>query len=91
MAEAPHGTAPRLYGKNLANPLAMIMAGASLLSYLGTPEADVAARAIHESCLETIYDGIATPDLGHHASTSEFTDEVIARVHKKLEVWASLA
>jgi len=91
MAEAPHGTAPRLYGKNLANPLAMILAGASLLSYMGTPDADLASRAIYESSLETIYDGIATPDLGQSATTSEFTDEVIARVHKKLEVWAALA
>jgi isocitrate/isopropylmalate dehydrogenase len=90
MAEAPHGTAPRLYGKNVANPLAMILAGASVLSYLETPDADRASRAIYEGCLETVYDGISTPDLGHHATTSEFTDEVIARVHKKLEVWAAL-
>lgn len=90
MAEAPHGTAPRLYGKNLANPLAMILAGASVLGYVGTQAADTASRAIYESALETIYDGISTPDLGHHASTSEFTDEVIKRVRKKLDVWASL-
>lgn len=91
MAEAPHGTAPRLYGKNLANPLAMILAGASLLSYLGEPDADLASRAIYESSMETIYDGIATPDLGQSATTSEFTDEVIARVRKKLEIWSVLA
>ena len=35
MAEAPHGTAPSLFGKNLANPMAMILAGGSLLSYIG--------------------------------------------------------
>ncbi len=33
MAEAPHGTAPNLFGKNVANPMAMILAGASLLAY----------------------------------------------------------
>lgn len=90
VAEAPHGTAPGLFGKNVANPLAMILAGAGLLSYVGSAEADRASRAIYESALEAIYDGIATADLGHHASTTEFTDEVIRRVGKKLEVWGAL-
>src|SRR5436309_4747083 len=35
MAEAAHGTAPSLQGKNIANPLAMILAAASLLSFAG--------------------------------------------------------
>src|SRR5262245_20730202 len=39
MAEAPHGTAPGLQGKNVANPLAMILAGAALLTYFATAEA----------------------------------------------------
>src|SRR3954467_2545770 len=55
MAEAPHGTAPQLTGKNVANPMAMIMAGAALLHYVaedGRPEADLASRAIYESVLE---------------------------------------
>ena len=37
MAEAPHGTAPSLYGKNIANPMAMILASASLLTYFDRP------------------------------------------------------
>jgi isocitrate dehydrogenase (NAD+) len=90
IAEAPHGTAPGLFKKNVANPLAMILAGAALLTYVGTPEADRASRAIYEASLEAIYDGIATADLGHHAGTTEFTDEVIKRVTKKLEVWGTL-
>src|SRR5690349_12131071 len=44
MAEAPHGTAPSLFGKNLANPMAMILAGGSLLSPSGG-QAALAARA----------------------------------------------
>jgi isocitrate dehydrogenase (NAD+) len=90
VAEAPHGTAPGLFGKNVANPLAMILAGAGLLTYVGTPAAERASRAIYESAFEAIYDGIATADLGHHASTTDFTDEVIRRIRKKLEVWGSL-
>lgn len=90
MAEAPHGTAPALFGKNLANPLAMILAGGALLNFLNTRQATQTARAITESCLEAVYDGIRTADLGGHATTTEFTDEVIKRVRTKLEVWSSL-
>jgi isocitrate/isopropylmalate dehydrogenase len=90
MAEAPHGTAPALMGKNIANPMAMILACAALLSYVGTPEADQSSRAIYESVFESLYDGCATPDLGGHKTTSEFTDEVIRRVKTKLEAWAAL-
>ena len=89
MAEAPHGTAPALFGKNVANPMAMILAGASLLSYCG-PEGVLAARAIQESVFEAVYDQICTADLQGHSSTTEFTDEVIARTRKKIEVWGSL-
>ncbi len=90
MAEAPHGTAPGLQGKNVANPMAMILAGAALLTYYKTPEADRASRAIYESVFEAVYEGHATSDLGGQASTTEFTDDVIRRVRTKLEVWGSL-
>jgi len=93
MAEAPHGTAPALLGKNIANPMAMIMAAAALLHYIaeaGQPKADMASRAIYESVLEATATGVRTPDLGGHATTSEFTDEVIARVRTKVDIWTSL-
>jgi isocitrate dehydrogenase (NAD+) len=80
MAEAPHGTAPRLYGKNVANPLAMILAAAAILSYVDDPRASAASRAIYDAALAAVHDGIATADLGGHATTTEFTDAVIERV-----------
>ena len=89
MAEAAHGTAPSLRGKNVANPMAMILAGAALLSY-GDERAQQVGRAIRESCLEAVGQGFRTADLGGHAGTSEFTDEVIRRTRSKLEVWATL-
>jgi isocitrate dehydrogenase (NAD+) len=88
MAEAAHGTAPSLQGKNVANPMAMILAGAALLGYAERTEA--AGRAIRESCLEAVADGVRTADLGGHVGTSEFTDDIIRRVRTKLEVWATL-
>jgi isocitrate/isopropylmalate dehydrogenase len=89
MAEAAHGTAPALQGKNVANPMAMILAAAALLGY-GDEQAQQAGRAIREACLEAVADGTRTADLGGHAGTSEFTDEVIRRTRSKLEVWAAL-
>jgi isocitrate/isopropylmalate dehydrogenase len=80
MAEAPHGTAPRLEGKNVANPLAMILAAAAALSYVGDALAKAASRAIYDAALDAVAQGIATADLGGHATTSEFTDAVIARI-----------
>jgi isocitrate dehydrogenase (NAD+) len=93
MAEAPHGTAPSLLGKNLANPMAMILACAAVLNYAaqrGHSGADRAARAIYESVLETTAGGVRTVDLGGHATTSEFTDAVLEKVRTKIEIWSSL-
>jgi isocitrate dehydrogenase (NAD+) len=89
MAEAAHGTAPALQGKNVANPMAMILAAAAVLGYAGE-EAQQAARAIREAALEAVAEGVRTADLGGHAGTTEFTDEVIRRTRSKLEVWATL-
>ncbi|MDX1417406.1 MAG: isocitrate/isopropylmalate family dehydrogenase [Candidatus Promineifilaceae bacterium] len=91
MAEAPHGTAPALEGRNVANPMGMILAAAGMLSFLKELELKQASRAIYEATLETVYDGIRTSDLGGSAFTDEFTNEVIRRVKAKLEVWSTLA
>jgi isocitrate/isopropylmalate dehydrogenase len=88
MAEAAHGTAPSLQGKNVANPMAMILAGAALLGH--TERTALAGRAIREACLEAVADGVRTADLGGHAGTNELTDEVVRRVRTKLEVWQTL-
>jgi isocitrate dehydrogenase (NAD+) len=93
MAEAPHGTAPALEGKDVANPLAMILACGALLRHAADrhgPAADRASRAVYEAALETIASGIKTPDLGGAAGTTEFTTEVVKRVATKIEVWSSL-
>ncbi len=93
MAEAPHGTAPSLLGKNLANPMAMIMAAAAVLHYVaqaGDRKADVASRAIYESVLEATASGVRTFDLAGSATTSDFTDDVIGRVRTKVDIWSAL-
>ncbi|TMK64305.1 MAG: isocitrate dehydrogenase [Actinobacteria bacterium] len=93
MTEAPHGTAPALQGKNIANPMAMVMAVAALLHYVGESgreEAHLASRAVYESVLEASATGVRTPDLGGASTTSEVVDEVVGRVRTKIDVWSSL-
>jgi len=87
MAEAPHGTAPALQGKDVANPMGMILAAAALLHYAaeaGVDGAEDASKAVYEAVLEATAAGVRTSDLGGHAGTTEFTDEVISRVRVKL-------
>jgi isocitrate/isopropylmalate dehydrogenase len=90
MAEAAHGTAPSLEGKDVANPMAMILAASALLTHADDPRCQAAGRAIREAALEAVSDGVKTSDLGGHAGTTEFTDEVVKRTRTKLEVWAAL-
>jgi isocitrate dehydrogenase (NAD+) len=93
MAEAPHGTAPALLGKDVANPLAMILACGALLRHGADRHgaaSERAARAIYEGTLETVAAGIRTSDLGGHAGTTEFTSAVVDRIRTKLDVWSSL-
>ena len=70
MAEAPHGTAPALEGKNIANPMAMMLACASLLGFVREPSAKRASRAIYEAIFETVRSGTKTADLGPVKATS---------------------
>ena len=93
MAEAPHGTAPSLMGKDLANPMAMLLACAAVLGQAGArgwAGADRASRAIYESVLETTAGGVRTIDLGGHATTSEFAGAVVEKVKTKIEIWSTL-
>ena len=87
MAEAPHGTAPALQGKDLANPMGMLLAAAARLHPAGVAGAAAAARcsrAVYEAVFGATAAGVRTPDLGGHAGTTEFTDEVISRVRSAL-------
>jgi isocitrate/isopropylmalate dehydrogenase len=93
MAEAPHGTAPALLGKDVANPLAMILACGALLRHAADHHGaacERASRAIYEATLETVASGTKTPDLGGGSGTTEFTTAVVERIATKLDVWSSL-
>ncbi len=68
MFEPVHGSAPDIFGRNIANPIGQIWSGAMMLDHLGHPEAGAAILAAIESVLR---DGPRTRDLGGTASTQE--------------------
>ncbi|MGZ8212207.1 MAG: isocitrate/isopropylmalate dehydrogenase family protein [Burkholderiales bacterium] len=85
MAQATHGSAPDIAGKNIANPYALIMSGQMLLEWLGRkrnePRAVEAARRIEAAVERVIAEGKSlTPDLGGKAKTSEMGDAIAAAV-----------
>jgi len=66
--EPVHGSAPDIYGRNIANPVAMIWSGALMLDFLGERDAhDAILRAIEQ----VLAQGPRTADLGGKASTAE--------------------
>jgi tartrate dehydrogenase/decarboxylase/D-malate dehydrogenase len=74
--EPVHGSAPDIFGQNIANPVAMIWSGALMLDFLGFREAhDTIVRAIETVLVE----GPRTRDLGGTASTTEM-GEAIAKL-----------
>jgi 3-isopropylmalate dehydrogenase len=82
MAQAVHGTAPDIAGKEIANPSALILSTALLLNWLYQKTRIEAcretARLLDRGVREAIASGTATPDLGGHASTDTFATAVIA-------------
>jgi 3-isopropylmalate dehydrogenase len=84
MAQAAHGSAPDIAGRNLANPIASILSAAMLLDWLGTRHADDrladAAARIDDAVRAVVSSGTATGDLGGTATTSEFGDAVVAAI-----------
>ena len=75
--EPVHGSAPDIYGQNIANPVAMIWSGALMLDFLGQ-------RAAHDAIVLAIEDvlrsGPRTPDLGGQASTTQMGEAIAARL-----------
>jgi isocitrate dehydrogenase (NAD+) len=74
--EAVHGTAPDIAGKNVANPTALLMSAIMMLRHLN----EHAAAERIEAALNRVLEGRekTTRDIGGKASTTEFTDAIIA-------------
>ena len=76
--EAVHGSAPDIAGKNLANPIALVLSSAMMLEYLGEMDA---ARRVREAVNGVLSEGkTLTRDLGGTAGTTEIAEAIAARV-----------
>jgi tartrate dehydrogenase/decarboxylase/D-malate dehydrogenase len=77
--EPVHGSAPDIYGRNIANPVAMIWSGALMLDFLGCREAHDAIVVAIEAVLAR---GPRTPDLGGTASTTAMGEAIAALIEE---------
>ena len=75
--EPVHGSAPDIYGQNIANPVAMIWSAALMLNFLGCTEAHDTMLSAIETVLAK---GPRTPDLGGTASTTEMGKAIAALI-----------
>jgi 3-isopropylmalate dehydrogenase len=85
MAQATHGSAPDITGRNIANPYAMIISGQMLLAWLGRKRNEPKAAAAADRILKAVTAVIAehkhlTRDLGGQASTTEMGDAIATAV-----------
>jgi len=78
MFEPIHGSAPKHAGKNVANPIATILAGQMMLEHLGEVEA---ANKVEQMVIEVLKEGkVRTRDMGGRSSTSEVGDAIAMKL-----------
>ena len=78
MFEAVHGSAPDIAGQKIANPCALMLGAAQMLSHLGKEEK---ARKLRSAIRETLAEGDrTTPDVGGSGTTNTMTDAIIDRL-----------
>ncbi len=77
MFEPVHGSAPKIAGKNIANPMAAILSVALMLNYLGFREE---AARIEAAVAEAVRQDQTTRDLGGQLGTREVGDWICARL-----------
>ena len=82
--EAVHGSAPDIAGKNIANPLALLMSAVMMLNCIADRHGDAGAgkiaATIRDAYDRTLEDGCKTRDLGGDLGTDAFADAVIERL-----------
>jgi isocitrate dehydrogenase (NAD+) len=76
--ESVHGSAPDIAGKNVANPMALVLSAAMMLDHLGENEA---AGRVRGAVRAVLAEGKKlTRDLGGSAGTTEIAEAIAARV-----------
>jgi isocitrate dehydrogenase (NAD+) len=78
MFEAVHGSAPDIAGLHIANPCALILSAAQMLTHLGREDRALRLRAAIRATI--VAGDRTTPDLGGHGDTLSFADAIISRL-----------
>lgn len=85
MAQAAHGSAPDIAGKNIANPAGLMLSAVMMFEWLATNRNDQtfadAAKTMQDAVLSAMEDGILTPDMGGEETTTSFTEAVVKRIN----------
>lgn len=86
MAQAAHGSAPDIAGKNIANPVGLMLSAAMMFEWLAANRNDEKFTEAHDimekAILDTMAKGKLTPDMGGTESTSSFAEAVVEEVKK---------
>lgn len=89
MAQAAHGSAPDIAGKNIANPMGIMLSTVMFLDWLSgrhdDPELFQLARHMENAIRTTVAEGVCTRDLGGNASTSEFAEAIVERSRRSYQ------
>ena len=82
--EAVHGSAPDIAGKNIANPLALLMSAVMMLHHISETEGREdfwsSAERIKTAYNKALEDGMTTRDLGGSLGTQEFADVLVNNI-----------
>jgi len=84
MAQAAHGSAPDIAGKNIANPVGIMLSAVMMFEWLSVRHGDdtlmAAACLMKQSVLGAMSQGVLTPDMGGKGSTTDFTAAVVRNI-----------
>lgn len=86
MAQAAHGSAPDIAGKNIANPVGLMLSAVKMLQWLATNREDIrfnkAAEHMETAILDVMEKGTVTPDMGGNETTSSYTDLILSELEE---------
>jgi 3-isopropylmalate dehydrogenase len=86
MAQAAHGSAPDIAGRNISNPTGIMLSVVMLLQWMARKHADESlnkmAACYEAGVLKALKNGICTPDMGGKASTTDYTKAIIDAIEK---------
>jgi 3-isopropylmalate dehydrogenase len=88
MAQASHGSAPDIAGKNIANPVGLMLSAVMMFEWLAAkhndPQLIEAANLMQNSIFSAMKDGVCTPDIKGKETTTSFTQAIVQRIEQIL-------